>query len=514
MEMCAKLAERRVVDHLMQFKFVSDKYDNVSVHYSRLALAGGPMAKLLWERKEEDVEEMVVCVENGKHLSVDGKQVVADAKNDEEPISAKAPLLIDEKDQGGRLPDSPPRKEPVLLGPEHTPRTFDIIVKFLYCQEIRFNYLTFQEVVHLSTIARRWELHDLYHATFVYVMDQDYLAGGLGIRTFIPLVSHRETPEAFRRYFCIAVGRHFDVLYPRLRANTLIDTGVQLVVPPLWDVVITQNMLSHIIHCIGLYSQKSYDEYLIDVILRFYEIKEENDEKILGLLSQLNWDEIELANIFAAEGACTNWSSRAIRLAALASYAPQTSSLEVRIPWNIPLQKLIKQETWAFQTEHVLCGPYVCYLHVRKSATSEVSLFVHIWYRDGKPIGDEARHEKVRVKCRATEKNCRCDSAKQWSNSTHGFLENLKFEGDLKRYPGLGWSQFLEKSRLEEWRDCHGEDCGIAITTVLQFMNPKKQFEGPAQRTRPGSVRSSSPSKVQGPIRKTPRRPARSRESR
>lgn len=394
-------------------------------------------------------------------------------------------------------PDHPfQHKDPVELTSMDTPRTFAIIVKFLYCEQIDFNYLTFDEIVALSSAAHRWALTDLYNATFAYVMDQDLLAGGYGIRTFVPLVSHPETPESFRRYFCIAIGHHFDVLYPRLRA-TVVD-GMNISTPPLWNVVIQQGMLSHVIHCISLYSPASYCSYLLDVIMRHYESQSKEEDDVLGLLSQLNWDDIDVTNVMSVNGMCKNWSPRAVRLAALASYAPQTESLEVRIPWNIPLQKLLKTEAWSFQTEHVPCGPYICYLHVRKGTGAEVSLFVHIWNHDQKPIGEGARHESVRVKCRATERNCHCDSGRQWSDSNHGFLENLKFEGKLERYPGLGWSQFLEEKRLEEWRGCHGDECGLAITTVLQFTKPRKQFEGPARRL----VRAHSPTSLASPIQK------------
>lgn len=525
----------------MWFKFRNLELEPVAVHYSRLALVGGPMADLLHERKKEDVimadvhksrqdgdvlKEKVVekdvekivetgverVVEKEFEKVVEKEKAKGEEMNDDVRAEAEAEgndITTQQESETDlvRTPESPPRKSPVLLSEDDTPRTFNIIVKYLYCEEIQFNYLTFQEIVHLATAAHRWGLTDLYQATFAYVMDQNLLSGGLGIRTFIPLVSHPETPEAFRRYFCIAVGHHFDILYPRLKAMAATESSAPIrpAIPPLWDVIIAQNMLSHIIHCIGLYSRASYDTYMLDVILRYFEPHRKSDEDVLGILSQLNWDEIEPTSIFDVEGACKHWSPRAIRLAAQASLAPQTESLEVRIPWNIPLQKLLKQETWSFQTEHVLCGPYVCYLHVRKGNGPEVSLFVHIWYRDGKPIGSDARHETVRVKCRATEKNCHCDSGKQWSHSLHGFLENLKFEGKLDGYPGLGWSQFLEEHRLDEWRNSHGENCGLAITTVLQFMRPKKQFEGPARsRT---SLRAPSPGGVTTPIAKkqTPR---------
>ena len=444
----------------MWFRFPSlksdSKKDMVAVHYSRLAWIGGPLAELVAPLKPDTMSDVT---------------------------------------SGEPDPDHPYlRDTPVDLSELDTPRTFAVVVKFLYCEEIEFNYLTFDELVSLATTAHRWQLTDLYPATHSYVMDQNLLAGGLGIRTFIPLVAHEETPEPFRRYFCIAVGHHFDVLYPRLRAMSETNPGV---VPPLWSTVVKQNMLSHVIHCISLYSGTRYDAYLLDVILRHYEPTASDDDDLLGLLSQLCWDDIDL-NAVLTDGLAKSWTSRAIRLAALSAYAPSTEALEVRIPWNIPLQRLLKSDTWSFQTEHVPCGPYICYLHVRKGVGKEVSLFVHIWNRDQKPISDDARHDSVRVKCRATEKNCRCDSGKQWSDSSHGFLENLKFEGKLERYPGLGWSQFLEEKRLEEWRGCHGEDCGLAITTVLQFVKPRKQFEGPARRMQ----RSNSPSRLASPIQK------------
>lgn len=507
MNFCSELAKRRVVDHLMWFKFPQKGIEPVAVHYSRLALVGGPLAALLHERKVEDVE--MAKKEGGKTPEKEPrkeklveKDVAADTENKDK---LDAEMIDEDLDNLVRTPESPPRKSPVILSEDDTPRTFNVITKYLYCEEIRFNYLTFDEIVHLAKAAHRWELTDLYNATFSYVMDQNLLAGGLGIRTFIPLVSHVETPESFRRYFCIAVGHHFDVLYPRLKA--LVETekiaAVRPTVPPLWDVVIAQNMLSHVIHCISLYSKQSYDTYLLDVILRYYESRNgKSDDDVLGLLSQLNWDEIDTSAVFDSAGPSKNWSGRAVRLAALGSYAPQTEALEVRIPWNIPLQKLLKNETWSFQTEHVLCGPYVCYLHVRKGSGPEVSLFVHIWYRDGKAIGADARHEIVRVKCRATERNCHCDSGKQWSDSSHGFLENLKFEGKLEGYPGLGWSQFLEERRLEEWRSSHGEECGLSITTVLQFMRPRRQFEGPARRAAP---RTGSSERIISPIVKKQR---------
>ncbi|CDF38143.1 unnamed protein product [Chondrus crispus] len=517
MSFCAQLSRRRVVDHLMSFRFPQEDIEPVAVHYSRLALAGGPMAALLREKKEEDVvmgtpgrekDKENDKSDSSKKEDGKGKPVEKDVSSEKEANEKEADPMLDDEPSLVRTPDSPPRKSPVLLSDDDTPRVFNIIVKFLYCEEVQFNYLTFQEVVQLAVAAHRWQLTDLYNATFAYVMDQNLLADGLGIRTFIPLVSHAETPEAFRRYFCIAVGHHFDVLYPRLKAISLTESTapVSLSVPPLWDVIVSQNMLSHVIHCIGLYSEESYDQYLLDVVLRYYEPKKGSmDEELQGLLSQLNWDEIELSETFASDGPSKNWSARAIRMAALASFdAPQTQALEVRIPWNIPLQKLLKENTWSFQTEHVLCGPYVCYLHVRKGTGPEVSLFVHIWYRDGKPIGADARHESVRVKCRATERNCRCDSGRQWSNTSHGFLENLSFEGKLEGYPGLGWSQFLEAKRIEEWRTSHGEGCGLAITTVLQFMRPKKQFEGPARR----SLRAPSPGRVVSAIQKKHSRPS------
>lgn len=398
------------------------------------------------------------------------------------------------------------RDTPFVLSEDVSHRTFAIIIKFLYCEEICFNYLTFDEIVALATAAHRWMLTDLYNATFAYVMDQDLLAGGSGIRTFIPLVSHPETPESFRRYFCIAIGHHFDVLYPRLNAQAKTENSLGINKssrPQLWDVIIRQKMMSHVVHCIRLYSEQSYDFYLLDIILRYFEpTVAADDDEVVGLLTQLNWDQIDPNVVFQRDGICKGWSTRALRLAALSSFAPHTESLEARIPWNIPLQRLLKTEVWSFQTEHVFCGPYICYLHVRKNNSPEVSLFVHIWNRDGKPIMDNARHERVRVMCRATEMNCSCDSGKQWSDSSHGFLENLKFEGRLQRYPGLGWSQFLEARRLDEWRACHGEDCGLAITTVLQFLKPKKQFEGLARRA---STRSSSPTRMSSPIQK--RRP-------
>lgn len=467
------------------------------------------MGALLHERKEEDVVMGSANKDPDKNNKAKGdgkkdKPVEKEVTTEKDADDAKdKDAMVDDEPNLIRTPESPPRKSPVILSEDDTLRVFSIIVKFLYCEEVQFNYLTFQEIVQLSVASHRWELTDLYNATFAYVMDQNLLAGGHGIRTFIPLVSHAETPEAFRRYFCIAVGHHFDVLYPRLKALSLTEkttAAVYPTVPPLWDVVISQNMLSHVIHCVGLYSKVSYDPYLLDVILRYYEpSKGKTDDDLQGLLSQLNWDEIDPSEIFAGDGPSRNWSARAIRMAALASFdAPQTEALEVRIPWNIPLQKLLKEETWSFQTEHVLCGPYVCYLHVRKGNGPEVSLFVHIWYRDGKPIGADARHESVRVKCRATERNCNCDSGKQWSDSSHGFLENLKFEGKLEGYPGLGWSQFLEERRLDEWRSSHGEGCGLSITTVLQFMRPKKQFEGPARR----SMRTTSPGRIASPIQK------------
>lgn len=472
MAYCKFLSRRRITDHLMWFRFPNaPENTRESVHYSRLAFVGGPLAELLGEDAEgerADVDMMKVG---------EGKKVVTDVPDSEHPYE---------------------RKEDVVLGKLDTKRTFAIVIQFLYCEEIQFNYLTFDEVVALATCAHRWGLVDLYHATFAYVMDQNLLAGGYGIRTFIPLVRHEETPESFRRYFCIAVGHHFEVLYPRMKAVQKALGGEKGPTPPLWEVVIKQGMLSHIIHCISLYSNANYDEYLIDVVLSYYEPTCKDDDDVLGLLSQLNWDDIDPMNVFSQTGASRRWSARGIRLAAMASYAPQTEALEVRIPWNIPLQKLLKNETWSFQTEHVPAGPYICYLHVRKGQGPEVSVFVHIWNRDQKPIGDDARHESVRVMCRATERNCNCDSSKQWSDSSHGFLENLKFEGRLERYPGLGWSQFLEEKRLEEWKACHGDDCGLAITTVLQFIKPRKQFEGPARR----STRGSSPAALQSPIQK------------
>lgn len=524
MRFCAGLAKRRITDHLMWFRFPHrpmSRRHMVPVHYSRLAWIGGPLAELI-----------VLPPKNSVASDADATMPDTDPFNTVQPKppvpDSDAQLTASDTDKLGQ-PDSdsaaniaakkkedvePPwandtdqtlyvREDPFDLNDGDTDRTFAVVVKFLYCEEICFNYLTFDEIVLLAIAAHRWSLTDLYNATFSYVMDQNLLAGGHGIRTFIPLVSQAETPENFRRYFCIAVGHHFDVLYPRLKAHTITEKSLGIkesTRPPLWDVIMHQKMLSHVIHCIRLYSKKSYDGYLVDVIMRYFEITDEaEDEDISGLLSQLNWDNIDPNTLFQRDGVCASWSPRAIRLAALASYAPQTEALEVRIPWNIPLQKLLKTEVWSFQTEHVFCGPYICYLHVRKNNGPEVSLFVHIWNRDGKPIGDDARHERVRVMCRATESNCQCDSGKQWSDSTHGFLENLKFEGLLQRYPGLGWSQFLEARRLEEWRSSHGEDCGLAITTVLQFVNPRKQFEGPARRS---IARSTSPSKLSSPIQK------------
>lgn len=542
MRFCSGLAQRRVVDHLMWFRFPSrplSRRHMLAVHYSRLSWVGGPLAELLiapttskkTELKDTTIFEAgindSVRTNSADHLppdktkktSTDQKQLSKDLINHNSDASKlstdpslpsqniKSEKLVDEDEMMDDKDEEEEdiqylRKEPVDLNDGDTPRTFAIVVKFLYCEEICFNYLTFDEIVTLAKAAHRWGLTDLYNATFAYVMDQNLLAGGHGIRTFIPLVGQPETPESFRRYFCIAVGHHFDVLYPRLKAESATKASLGIEKsgrPPLWDVIITQRMLSHVVHCIRLYSKKSYDDYLLDVILRYYEpMPDVEEEDVVGLLWQLNWDNIDPDIVFQGDGPCQRWSTRAIRLTALASCSPQTESLEVRIPWNIPLQHLLKNESWSFQTEHVYCGPYVCYLHVRKSNGPEVSLFVHIWSREGKPLGDDARHERVRVTCRATESNCRCDSGKQWSDSTHGFIENLKFEGMLPRYPGLGWSQFLESSRLEEWRNSHGEACGLAITAVLQFVNPKKQFEGPAKR----ATRPSSPMRLASPIQK------------
>lgn len=519
MRFCAGLAQRRITDHLMWFRFPGrpmSRRHMVPVHYSRLAWIGGPLAHLLIAPPKPAVS----MEDNARMPDADPSSTIRSMTpvEDEEAIMA-VDSKINEPDAGAttgalkKHSDDPPwlmadddeiyvRDAPVDLTEGDTPRTFAIVVKFLYCEEICFNYLTFDEIVVLAKASHRWALTDLYNATFSYVMDQNLLAGGHGIRTFIPLVSHAETPENFRRYFCIAVGHHFDVLYPRLKAQAATESSLGAKArtrPALWDVVMKQKMLSHVIHCIRLYSKNSYDEYLLNVIMRYCEVDDDiEDEDIIGLLSQLNWDNIDVNSVFSRDGASASWSARAIRLAALASYAPQTEALEVRIPWNIPLQRLLKTEIWSFQTEHVFCGPYICYLHVRKNKGPELSLFVHIWNRDGKPIGDDVRHEKVRVMCRATESNCLCDSGKQWSDSSHGFLENLKFEGKMQRYPGLGWSQFLEARRLEEWQSCHGEECGLAITTVLQFVNPAKQFEGPARR----NVRSNSPTKLVSPIQK------------
>ncbi|PXF45594.1 hypothetical protein BWQ96_04671 [Gracilariopsis chorda] len=495
---CAGLARRRVVDHLMWFRFPSapdTKQQRIAVHYSRLAWVGGPLAELVASPTEQGKSATVQ-----DDASKTEPPAKPDADMDEADDTAGQQSDVRMDDQKPVTPDEDPdhpyrRPDPFDLTEDDTPRTFAIVIKFLYCEEIQLNYLTFDELVSLAKTAHRWHLTDLYHATFSYVMDQDLLSGGLGIRTFLPLAAHEETPEQFRRYVCIAVGHHFDVLYPRLRAMKKANPEVT---PLLWQTVFRQKMLSHVLHTISLYSPRMYNDYLLDVVLRYYEPHSDTtDDQLLGLLSQLSWDDMDVAAAFGADGASKWWSARAVRLAALAAYAPQTQALEVRIPWNIPLQRLLKQDVWSFQTEHVPCGPYICYLHVRKGAGREVSLFVHIWNRENKPLQDEARHEMVRVKCRATERNCRCDSSKQWSDSWHGFLENLRFEGKLERYPGLGWSQFLEEKRLDEWRNAHGEHCGLAITTVLQFVNPKKQFEGPAKRSR-----TSSPGRLQSPIQK------------
>lgn len=550
MQYCAGLARRRVVDHLLWFEFPRSalgKPKNVPVHYSRLTWVGGPLAQLTVpppkpkpsqptyspgdyahvNNSNENHHDLVIDTEKAHpDVGVDTDNTKPNVNTDNTRPSVDADVNADStqtgdassdvqmsssKAEGQVLRDQPAdddhavyvREAPFVLPEDVSRRTFAIIVKFLYCEEICFNYLTFDEIVALATAAHRWSLTDLYNATFAYVMDQNLLAGGFGIRTFIPLVNHPETPESFRRYFCIAIGHHFDVLYPRLNARAKTENSLGLTKnerPQLWDVVIRQKMLSHVIHCIRLYSQQSYDFYLLDIILRYFEPTESaDDDEVIALLSQLNWDHIDPNIAFQRDGMCKSWSTRALRLAALSSFAPHTESLEVRIPWNIPLQRLLKTEVWSFQTEHVFCGPYICYLHVRKNNSPEVSLFVHIWNRDGKPIMDDARHESVRVMCRATEMNCSCDSGKQWSDSSHGFLENLKFEGRLQRYPGLGWSQFLEARRLDEWRACHGEECGLAITTVLQFLKPKKQFEG---LTRRANARSSSPTRMSSPIQK------------
>lgn len=452
------------------------------------------------DEKKEETDQAMDVDQVGKEVKPDGD--VAQQSDVETPTKLKRSDPLDGIERMSAAADELEpdelyiRKDPVQLSKLDTPRTFAIVVKFLYCEEIKFNYLTFDEIVALATAAHRWQLTDLYNATFSYVMDQNLLSGGYGIRTFIPLVAHEETPESFRRYFAIAVGHHFDILYPRLRA---VASTQRDVTPPLWEVVSKQNMISHVIHCIELYSRRSeYDAYLLDVILHHYEPHQPSDDKVLGVLSQLSWDDIDLAFVLSAAGPSAKWSARAIRLAALASYTPQTDALEIRIPWNIPLQKLLKTEVWSFQTELVPCGPYICYLHVRKGLGKELSLFVHIWNRDQKPIRDDARHELVRVKCRATERNCHCDSGKQWSDASHGFLESLRFEGKLERYPGLGWTSFLEARRIEEWSVCHGEDCGLAITTVLQFIKPSKQFEGPARRV----PRGNSPARLSTPIQK------------
>lgn len=536
MRYCTGLAKRRVVDHLLMFEFPKtglQKPNKIPVHYSRLTWVGGPLAQLIVPPLKRKTDETKTVSKDdtltndsrnplGLDVDINKARVNVDADVNTDAVQTddvlsdvfqsptpKVAALVPNNDHHDQDPGDDHDLEPYVrefpfVLPEHVSRrTFAIVVKFLYCEEICFNYLTFDEIVALATTAHRWALTDLYNAAFAYVMDQDLLAGGLGIRTFLPLVNHPETPESFRRYFCIAVGHHFDVLYPRLSAQLRTENSLGIGKserPLLWDVIIRQKMLSHVVHCIRLYSAQSYDLYLLNIILRYFEPSEEaDDDEVIGLLSQLDWDHIDPNVVFQRDGMCKSWSSRALRLAALASYAPHTESLEVRIPWNIPLQRLLKAEAWSFQTEHVFCGPYICYLHVRKNNSPEVSLFVHIWNRDGKPIMDDTRHERVRVMCRATEMNCSCDSRKQWSDSPHGFLENLKFEGRLQRYPGLGWSQFLEARRLDEWRASHGEDCGLAITTVLQFLKPRKQFEGPAPRT---SARSSSPMKVTSPIQK------------
>lgn len=528
---CAGLARQRVTDHLMWFKFPhphSGYSQQVPVHYSRLTWIGGPLAQLLipptsseppiQSPQDLDYSTGNLSTASNLHLTNVNKMdirvgtdidfslsddVVLHAPQQLPPKSLPQSSLIDHDPTTEVDRDVYVRDTPVLLSEDTSPRSFAIVVKFLYCEEIRFNFLTFDEIVALANTAHEWGLEDLYNATFSYVMDQDLLAGGLGIRTFVPLVSHPDTPESFRRYFCVAVGRHFDVLFPRLQAYAKTEDSLgpnRNPRPLLWDVIIRQKMLSHVIHCIRLYSPRSYDLYLLDIILRYFEpLEEVEDDEVAGLLSQLNWDCIDLSVVFQHDDMCKTWSNRAVRLVALASYAPHTESLEVRIPWNIPLQRLLKTDIWSFQTEHVPCGPYVCYLHVRKNSGPEVSLFVHVWNQDGTPILDDPRHERVRVTCRATEMNCNCDSRKQSSDSSHVFLENLKFEGRLQRYPGLGWSQFLEAQRLDTWRGCHGEDCGLSITTVLQFLKPQKQFEGPSRRN---AGRFSSPTGTLSPIQK------------
>lgn len=524
---CRWLSQNRVIDHLLWFKFANDK--KIAVHFSRLLFVGGPLAQLVTKYQErmkmKKVNDSNHAEEDKDDKDVDAdkektKQVVTDVPLADEDMGDVDVKLDFDNLLADKQTDAPEDAEPqdtdedvqnaINLSTSETERTFSVVIKFLYCEEIEFNYLTFDELVILATTAHRWSLADLYQATFSYVMDQNLLENGTAIRTFIPLVKHPETPETFKRYFCIAVGHHFDVLYSRLRANEATAGSRRKSlgemaksdkdnIPKLWQVVIQQGMFSHVLHCIRMYSTARYDLYLLDVAMKYYEPHCKDDDEVAGLLSQLNWDEIDPTIVFDTEGPSKNWSSRAIRLAAIGATAPQTNALEVKIPWNIPLQRLLRSETWSFQTEHVIVGPYCCYLHVRKGLGAEVSLFVHIWHRDGKPLGAETRHQSVRVKCRATEYNCKCDSSLQFSDASHGFLESLKFEGELKNYPGLGWSQFLEERRLEEWRGAHGEQCGLAVTTVLQFLNPARQFEGPMKKK---SAKEISPLRVVTPIQK------------
>lgn len=531
---CRWLSKNRVIDHLLWFRFSNDK--KIPVHFSRLLFVGGPLAQLVTKQQErlkmKKLKDSNNSAENkdtkdDKDTEPDKektKEVVTDvplADVDMGDVDGKLDfdnLLTDKHTDGpqhGTVDDLPEdadeeTRNAVNLSKTETERTFSVVIKFLYCEEIEFNYLTFDELVILATTAHRWSLADLYQATFSYVMDQNLLENGTAIRTFIPLVKHPETPETFKRYFCIAVGHHFDVLYTRLRADEATSESRRKSlgkleelekdnIPKLWEVVMQQGMFSHVLHCIRMYSTARYDLYLLDVTMKYYEQRCKDDDEILGLLSQLNWDEIDPATVFDAEGPSRLWSPRGIRLAAIGATAPQTNALEVKIPWNIPLQRLLRSDTWSFQTEHVIVGPYCCYLHVRKGLGAEVSLFVHIWHRDGKPLGAETRHRLVRVKCRATEYNCKCDSSLQFSDASHGFLESLKFEGELRNYPGLGWSQFLEERRLEEWRAAHGEQCGLAVTTVLQFLNPVRQFEGPMKKK---ALKEVSPTRLVTPIQK------------
>lgn len=358
--------------------------------------------------------------------------------------------------------------------------------------------LDIEGLLGLAFSCHRWGLRELFQAVLLYLENYNLLVSGQAVLYAAYLLKLEWVGQRFKRLFCAQLCAEIDSIIAILvkGEETRISGPCLLSLAGedwLWQTMCAENLFSYIIQQLSYEMRIKHQGYLVYIVMRYLEPMIEKDDIIINLLLQLGWNDADAgAKVFSQVTWIRTWSSRALRLCAIAMRSPVARGITVTIPIRLQVGDLKGSGRVVVRSSRYSVGSTVFYLSCGREMAGEtdvdcdghgkrryqgLSLYVHLDDESSEILESDllSGFSKVKVWAGVTNDGCRCGLNICGGKSWHGLLKEMRDEFILETavVGGVhhGWNSFLGESDVESWTSLHDDCCALTITVAIELVS-------------------------------------------